>query len=83
MHGLIFETSVCYWQNQPGCYLYFQKEIVMLQVQPITYSNSNRNSNSNARQTTLGTGTVQLLSNLETVQVRLELSKRLLEELYN
>ena len=21
MHGLIFETSVCYWQNQPGCYL--------------------------------------------------------------
>jgi hypothetical protein len=22
MHGLIFETSVCYWQNQPGCYLY-------------------------------------------------------------
>ena len=20
MHGLIFETSVCYWQNQPGCY---------------------------------------------------------------
>ena len=18
MHGLIFETSVCYWQNQPG-----------------------------------------------------------------
>ncbi len=29
MHGLIFETSVCYWQNQPGCYLYiFLKEIV-------------------------------------------------------
>ena len=23
MHGLIFETSVCYWQNQPGCYLYY------------------------------------------------------------
>ena len=23
MHGLIFETSVCYWQNQPGCYLFF------------------------------------------------------------
>jgi len=23
MHGLIFETSVCYWQNQPGCYLLF------------------------------------------------------------
>ena len=22
MHGLIFETSVCYWQNQPGCYLF-------------------------------------------------------------
>ncbi len=22
MHGLIFETSVCYWQNQPGYYLY-------------------------------------------------------------
>ena len=22
MHGLIFETSVCYWQNQPGCYLW-------------------------------------------------------------
>ena len=21
MHGLIFETSVCYWQNQPGCSL--------------------------------------------------------------
>jgi hypothetical protein len=21
MHGLIFETSVCYWQNQPGYYL--------------------------------------------------------------
>jgi hypothetical protein len=21
MHGLIFETSVCYWQNQPGFYL--------------------------------------------------------------
>jgi len=20
MHGLIFETSVCYWQNQPGFY---------------------------------------------------------------
>ena len=22
MHGLIFETSVCYWQNQPGYYQY-------------------------------------------------------------
>ena len=22
MHGLIFETSVCYWQNQPGCYFF-------------------------------------------------------------
>ncbi len=21
MHGLIFETSVCYWQNQPGYFL--------------------------------------------------------------
>jgi hypothetical protein len=20
MHGLIFETSICYWQDQPGCY---------------------------------------------------------------
>src|SRR3546814_18974047 len=20
MHGLIFETSICYWQSQPGCY---------------------------------------------------------------
>ena len=25
MHGLIFETSVCYWQNQPGCYLFNTK----------------------------------------------------------
>ena len=25
MHGLIFETSVCYWQNQPGFYLYFAR----------------------------------------------------------
>ena len=22
MHGLIFETSICYWQDQPGCYPY-------------------------------------------------------------
>jgi hypothetical protein len=21
MHGLIFETSICNWQDQPGCYL--------------------------------------------------------------
>jgi hypothetical protein len=20
MHGLIFETSICYWQDQPGSY---------------------------------------------------------------
>ncbi len=25
MHGLIFETSVCYWQNQPGCYSWIWK----------------------------------------------------------
>ena len=27
MHGLIFETSVCYWQNQPGCYLYIHPDL--------------------------------------------------------
>ena len=29
MHGLIFETSVCYWQNQPGCYLFKSTESSM------------------------------------------------------
>jgi hypothetical protein len=30
MHGLIFETSVCYWQNQPGCYLYILPDLERL-----------------------------------------------------
>ena len=30
MHGLIFETSVCYWQNQPGCYLYRADSIITI-----------------------------------------------------
>jgi hypothetical protein len=20
MHGLVFKTSICYWQDQPDCY---------------------------------------------------------------
>jgi hypothetical protein len=23
MHGLIFETSICYWQDQPGSFVCF------------------------------------------------------------
>ena len=33
MHGLIFETSVCYWQNQPGCYLSELKRDALLRMQ--------------------------------------------------
>ena len=25
MHGLIFETSICYWQDQPGRHLLFRR----------------------------------------------------------
>ena len=32
MHGLIFETSVCYWQNQPGCYLVLKSLSVILGI---------------------------------------------------
>ena len=32
MHGLIFETSVCYWQNQPGCYL-SERDMLALYVE--------------------------------------------------
>ena len=28
MHGLIFETSVCYWQNQPGYYLFLCRQLL-------------------------------------------------------
>ena len=37
MHGLIFETSVCYWQNQPGCYLYF-RVFLFFETEPLLLS---------------------------------------------
>ena len=26
MHGLIFETSICYWQDQPGSFFVYRSE---------------------------------------------------------
>jgi hypothetical protein len=35
MHGLIFETSICYWQDQPGSYCVVRKDHSPLSIPPL------------------------------------------------
>ena len=44
MHGLIFETSVCYWQNQPGCYLLTKKSNFELESVTLSAFNDTQTS---------------------------------------